>query len=123
MTSEVDKNKYREARKQALSKMEDLMLKAKYEKRGLTTAEAAEYDRHEEDLMHLDRLIEPPATGIATRGVQGKTHTVSREVTRRAATYTRLIGMDTHDLPAPDKPIEARHDVNAWLSQRADYNP
>jgi HK97 family phage major capsid protein len=34
-----------------------------------------------------------------------------------------LIGTDTYDLPSPDKPIEARHDVNAWMSQRADYNP
>jgi hypothetical protein len=118
-----DKSKYRETRTHVLGQMEDLMAKAKYEKRELDATEAGEYDRLKQDILHLDRLIGVPDTGIATRGVGGRTHAVSREVTRRAAAYMPLIGTDTYDLPSPDKPIEARHDVNAWMSQRADYNP
>src|SRR5260370_36908770 len=28
---------------------------------------------------------------------------------------------DTTELPSPDKPLEAGHDIKAWYQQRADY--
>jgi HK97 family phage major capsid protein len=51
--------------------------------------------------------------------------TISQENAAKANANRALIGTDTHDLPHPGdgRPLEARHDMGAYMSQRKDYNP
>jgi HK97 family phage major capsid protein len=123
----IGRPNYREQRERHIQTMQGMLEKAKRENRSLTAAESAEFDRLEGVVTELGKHTGDnprPGSDIYPYGVPtGRVHTVSRELTRRAASYVPLIGKDTHDLPSPDKPIEARHDVVAWLSQRSDYNP
>lgn len=118
----------REQRQRHMAALEAMLDKAKQEKRELNTSEAAEFERLTGLVKELDKHTGDTRDAggrFDTYGIprSGQWSTVSREATRRAASFVPMIGKDTHDLPSPDKPIEARHDVNAWLSQRKDYNP
>ena len=60
-----------------------------------------------------------------TRGVRTDVSNVSVQAMREAHSQRHLIGRDTHDLPEPGdgRPLEARHDLSAYLSQSREWNP
>src|SRR2546421_978781 len=55
----------------------------------------------------------------------GDVSTLSRETQAKVNANRALIGTETHHLPEPGdgRPLEARHDLTAYLSQRKDFNP
>ncbi|HWG64238.1 MAG TPA: phage major capsid protein [Streptosporangiaceae bacterium] len=87
----------------------------------MTTADRAEFDKAAAVIEDIDVALRAaggdPLAGMAT--------TISPETAERAKANRALIGRDTHDLPEPGdgKPLEARHDLTAYLSQRKDFNP
>jgi HK97 family phage major capsid protein len=95
--------------------------------------ERAERDRLLRDVERdLNRLEAEETPGERSDRIRGAyQHKVTQEEAQRATGKRKLIGHDTHDLPewrpADDRRgpvvLEARHDLNAYLSQSPDYNP
>ncbi len=109
----MDMKEIRAKRQANYDAMKAIMDKAAAEGRSTTQAEADAFDSHERVLTELDALLARDHTGNVSN--------VSRDVTVNRS----LIGTDTHDLPSPGdgRPLEARHSLTAYLSQRADFNP
>jgi HK97 family phage major capsid protein len=82
----------------------------------ITSAERAEFDKLARDMHDLDRQIDfKQHSGTANVTV------IDRETVAKARGMECRIAHDTTDLPSPDKPLEARHDIKAWYEQRDDY--
>ena len=83
----------------------------------ITRAERVEFDKISGELHDLDRRIQLAQVS----GVSDNVAMLNRDAVTRARGLQTRVAHDTSDLPTPDKPLEARHDIKAWYEQRSDY--
>jgi HK97 family phage major capsid protein len=116
----------REKRARKATKMASFA--AKLEDGNITSAERAEFDKLSREVHDLDRRIQLAQfdggaqpefrNGVSNMGA----YVMNGEAVNQARGLRSRIARDTSDLPTPDKPMEARHDMRAWYEQRKDYS-
>jgi HK97 family phage major capsid protein len=112
---EMNERILREKRARKWNKM--AAFQDKLENGTITHAERAEFDKAAKEMHDLDRQIQL----AQSNGVSSNVAVLDRSAIAKARGLQTRVAHDTSDLPTPDKPLEARHDIKAWYQQRSDY--